>query len=252
MTSLLQRREPPAFRTLAVQRTETISPHMQRVIIGGPELEGFILEGPAASVRVLLPTAGELTIPTWAGNEFLHTDGSRAIIRTLTPRRVTAQLRELHVDVVLHEKGVASSWASSARIGSPVAVSGPGRAYSTDHGANAFVLVGDETAIPAICQLLEHLPTVPISVHIAVRYDDAIVDLHRDVATTWHVTSDRMPADEQLFKAITSMDLTPGVQFWGAGEAAAMQRIRKHLFNERSFPRSHTTIRGYWKRDHHV
>lgn len=249
MTSLRQRREPPAFRTLTVLRTETVSPHMQRVVVGGPELEGFILDGPAASVRVLLPTDGELVIPTWAGNEFLHTDGSRAIIRTLTPRRVDAQLRELHVDVVLHEKGVASSWASSARSGSPVAVSGPGRAYSIDHEANAFVLVGDETAIPAICQLLEHLPTVPISVHIAVRYDDAIVDLHRDVATTWHVSSDSLPADDQLFEAITSMDLMSGMRLWGAGEAATMQRIRKHLSNERSFPRSHTTIRGYWKRD---
>jgi NADPH-dependent ferric siderophore reductase len=34
---------------------------------------------------------------------------------------------------------------------------------------------------------------------------------------------------------------------WAAGEAAAMQRIRKHLFDERNAPRDHTTVRGYWK-----
>jgi NADPH-dependent ferric siderophore reductase len=34
---------------------------------------------------------------------------------------------------------------------------------------------------------------------------------------------------------------------WAAGEAAAMQRIRRHLFDEREIPRPRTWIRGYWK-----
>ncbi|MCL1595259.1 MAG: siderophore-interacting protein [Actinomycetia bacterium] len=249
MTSLRQRREPPAFRLLEVKRTEVVSPYMQRVILGGSALEGFMLDGPAASIRVLLPTQGELAIPVWAGNEFLNRDGSRPIIRTLTPRRLVAQMQELHVDVVLHEEGVASSWARSAQSGSPVAISGPGRAYTIDPDADAFVLVGDESAIPAICQLLEYLPTVPITVHIAARHDDAVVDLHRDVAKTWHVTSDRSTADEQLIAAISRIDLGSHMRFWAAGEAATMQRIRKYLFAERSFPRSQAVVRGYWKRD---
>jgi NADPH-dependent ferric siderophore reductase len=35
---------------------------------------------------------------------------------------------------------------------------------------------------------------------------------------------------------------------WAAGEAAAMQRIRKYLFREIDFPRSDAHVRGYWKR----
>jgi NADPH-dependent ferric siderophore reductase len=34
---------------------------------------------------------------------------------------------------------------------------------------------------------------------------------------------------------------------WVAGEAAAVQRIRRHLFDERRIPRSQTSVRGYWK-----
>jgi NADPH-dependent ferric siderophore reductase len=34
---------------------------------------------------------------------------------------------------------------------------------------------------------------------------------------------------------------------WVAGEAAAMQRIRRHLFENRGLPRAHTWVRGYWK-----
>ena len=32
-----------------------------------------------------------------------------------------------------------------------------------------------------------------------------------------------------------------------AGEAAAVQRIRHHLFDERGLSRSHAVVRGYWK-----
>ncbi len=221
---------------------------MKHVVLGGPDLEGFRLEEPAASVRLLLPTEGDLEIPVWSGNEFLLGDRSRPIIRTFTPRRFDAQALELHLDVVLHGSGAASTWAETARPDDQVAMSGPGRGYTIDPEATAFVLAGDETAIPAICQLLEHLPPVPIAVHLAVRHDDAKVDLHRDVDVTWHLASGDSVPDEVLVDAISTVELVPGVRLWAAGEAAAMQRIRKYLFDERGFSRSHANVRGYWKR----
>ncbi len=221
---------------------------MKRVILGGSDLEGFRLEKPAASVRLLLPSEDRLEIPVWQGNEFLLSDGSRPVIRTFTPRRFDARALELHLDMVLHTSGVASTWAQTSREGDEVAISGPGRGYTIDPDATAFVLAGDETAIPAICQLLEHLPPIPIAVHLAVRDVDAKVDLHRDVDTTWHVASDVSTADEALVAAIRAIDLTPGMRVWAAGEAATIQRIRRHLFDERGFSRSLANLRGYWKR----
>ena len=80
------RREPPAFRGVAVARVEPLSPRLVRLTLAGPELSGFTLDEPAASVRVLLPspTTGEVVIPTWNGNEFLMADGARPRLRTLT------------------------------------------------------------------------------------------------------------------------------------------------------------------------
>ena len=247
MTTQRVRREPPPFRRVSVSGTESISPYMTRLMLGGPNLEGFRIDEPAASVRLLLPTGGELVIPTWNGNEFLLEDGSRPTIRTFTPRRFDAESLELHVDVVLHGSGLASTWAESAQPGNQVAVSGPGRGYRIDPEAAAFLLAGDESAIPAICQLLEHLPEVPIVVHLAVTHSDAIVDLHRDVDATWHVVADSSSAATALREAISTADLQAGARIWVAGEAAAMHGIRKHLFNERDFPRSQATVRGYWK-----
>lgn len=242
------RREPPPFRRVSVVRTEFISPHLTRVVLSGPELEGFRLVEPAASIRLLLPTDGELVMPTWDGNLFRHSNGDRATIRTFTPRRFDDDSLELHIDVVLHEGGAASAWTKTVEPGEMVAVSGPGRGYRFDSEATAFLLAGDESAIPAICQLLEHLPRVPIAVHLAVRSEDAKVDLHRDVDVTWYVASDGSPSYETLSRALSTVELASGVHVWAAGEAAEMHRIRKHLFDKRDFPRSRATIRGYWRR----
>ncbi len=248
MTQLRTRREPPPFRRLTVRGTESISPRMTRVILGGDELEGFSIDRPAASVRLLLSSAGELEIPLWNGNEFLLRDGTRPIIRTFTPRRFDAEARELHLDVVLHGSGPASTWAETTQPGDNVAVSGPGQGYHIDPDATAFLLAGDETAIPAICQLLEHLPSLPISVHLSVSHMEATVDLHRDVDVTWHLASGGAFFAESAYEAIRTTDLPPGMRIWAAGEAAAIQRIRNHLFKEIDFPRAQTSVRGYWKR----
>src|SRR5262249_6401237 len=105
------RREPPRFREVTVHAVERLSPWMMRVSLSGPDLAEFTVEEPAASVRLLLPSApgAELVRPAWNGNEFLLPDGRRPVIRTLTPLRSGA--REFDVQIVLHDGGRASQWA---------------------------------------------------------------------------------------------------------------------------------------------
>src|SRR5207244_10313158 len=103
------RREPPRFRRVAVNRVEHLSARMVRVTFAGPDLEGLTVEHPAASVRLLIPSAGahELVVPVWNGNEFLLPDGQRPAIRTFTPRRVDPAALEIDLELVLHRAGVA-------------------------------------------------------------------------------------------------------------------------------------------------
>ena len=132
LTTVRARREPPRFRRVAVRRIEHLSPHLIRATLAGPDLAGLIVERPAASVRLLLPSprGQELIIPTWNGNEFLLPDGRRPAIRTVTPRRVDPEVLELDLDIVIHGGGVASEWVEAADPGGPVAISGPGRGYA--------------------------------------------------------------------------------------------------------------------------
>lgn len=246
------RREPPRFRLVTVRRVVPMTPRMVRVTLAGHELEGLTVEHPAASVRLLLrsPDAQELVIPTWHGNEFLLPDGRRPAIRTFTPRLVDSEPLELDLEIVIHDDGVASEWAETAEPGEPAAISGPGRGYAIDLDAHAFLLAGDETAIPAISQLLEALPADrPVQVHIEVAHPDAQLPLpaHPRSTVEWCDLPPGATRGDALVAAVRGADLAPGTRVWAAGEAAAVQRIRRHLFVDRGLPRAHTTVRGYWK-----
>ena len=290
------RREPPQFRRVAVRRAEALSARLLRVTLAGDELAGLVVDQPAASVRLLLPSpdATDLVMPVWNGNEFRLPDGRRPVLRTFTPRHVDAAAQELDVDVVLHGGGAAEAWATTARPGDPVAVSGPGRGYDLDPEAPALLLAGDETALPAIAQLLEHVPVgLPVQVHVEVarpdaRLDDLVPgagdegpadiggstgsivqtvrgmlgfgrrpsvaddrdgrgDPSEHITVRWYDLPEGAPPGDALVAAVEAAELVPGERVWAAGEAAAVQRIRKHLFGPRAIPRAHAHVRGYWK-----
>lgn len=245
------RREPPRFRVVSVRTVRTLTPRMVRVTLGGEQLAGLEVDEPAASVRLLLPSPGEdLLIPTWNGNEFLLADGRRPLIRTFTPLNLDPERLEIDLDVVRHDGGAASSWADTAQPGDQAALSGPGRGYAVDAGAAAFLLAGDETALPAIGQLIAAIPEpIPVHVIVEIRYANAKLELpsHPVLAVEWVELIPGDPPGAALVSAIADAAIPAGAKVWVAGEAAAMQRIRRHLSADRGLPRSDLTVRGYWK-----
>jgi NADPH-dependent ferric siderophore reductase len=246
------RREPPRFRHVTVAGVRRLGPRLVRITFTGTDLDGLQIDEPASSVRLLLPgtPTAELVMPEWNGNEFLLPGGRRPVIRTFTPRRADRAARELDLDVVLHGIGPASEWAALAEPGRHAAISGPGRGYTIEREAPAFVLAGDESAIPAISQLLEALPPeTPTRVAIEVAAPDGRVTLpeHPHVTIEWHDLARGAPNGEALVAAVRGIEIAPGARVWAAGEAAAVQRIRRYLFDELAIPRVQTTVRGYWK-----
>lgn len=246
------RRRPPRFRILELRAKELLTPRMARIALGGDDLAGFTVEEPAASVRLLLPSPGaeELVIPSWTGNEFLLEGGQRPLIRTFTPMRFDPEAYELGLDVVLHDGGAASAWVRGAALGDQAAISGPGRGYAVDRGAGSFVLCGDETAIPAISQLIEQIPETT-SVLVLIEIVDAAAEIelprHPAMSATWLVLPGGAPPGAMLVEAIGEAAIPAGAKVWVAGEAAAMHQTRRHLFDDRGMARSDVTVRGYWK-----
>ena len=251
MTSIRARREPPPFRAATVATVERRSPHLVHLTLTGTDLEGLDPGLPAASVRLLVPTAEHPdAIPVWNGNEFLHADGTRPAIRTLTPVRVDPVAGELVVEVVLHGAGPLSTWAASVEPGERAAVSGTGRGYEIDPTDRSFLLAGDDSAIPAISVLLEAIPaSAEVAVLVEVAHPDARLGLpaHPGARVTWLDAGPGQSSGAALADAVAAAEIADDTRVWVAGEAAAVQRIRKQLFDERGIPRSQCTVRGYWK-----
>ena len=219
------RRAPPAFRRATVDAVTELSAEMLRVSVSGEEIVGFTVEDPASSIRVLVPKHGasQLQLPEWTGNEFLDEDGTRPALRTFTPLRVDQLQGTLEIEIVRHGEGMISTWAEGTAPGDPLAISGPARGYKIDPTARAFVLIGDASASPAIGQIVDLLEP-RVSTEVVIDNDPKV-----------------------LLDAARNATISDDTRVWAAGEAALVQAIRTHLFNERQIPRSQCTLRGYWK-----
>ncbi len=246
------RPQPPSFRRVAVRRLDRLSPRLVRVTFGGDELAGLRIEEPASSVRLLLPAVGSsaLVVPTWTGNRFLFDDGTAPPIRTFTPLNFDAAARLVDLEIVLHPGGMTSSWAESAQPGDEAAISGPGRGYTVDPRAAGYVLAGDETAVPAMKQLIAAIPA-PIAVHVKIEiaHREARVALpsHPRLSAEWVVPAPGSAPGSALLPAVRDLEIGPGSKVWAAGEAGAMHDLRRDLFDERDMERGAVTVRGYWK-----
>lgn len=255
-----ERRAAAPFRRAEVVAAERVTPRLVRVALAGPELVGLRVEQPASSVRLYVPRpdapreGGRLVLPEWDRNNFAFADGTRPTLRTLTPLRVDPERGTLDLEVVTHGDGPASRWAEAAAPGDETAVSGPARGWDLDAAAPAYVLAGDETALPAVGQLLEALAALDGRIPVRVVAETATADArpplphHPGAEVTWLVQEPGAAPGAGLVDAVRALDLVDGTRVWAAGEAAAVQAVRRHLFDERGIPRDHTWVRGYWKR----
>lgn len=245
------RREPPPLLAVEVAAVEERSPRLLRLTFVGEDLTSMDTPELASSVRLLVPSPGtdELVVPEWNGNEFLLPGGERPALRTFTPLHFDGDGGRLDLEIVRHPGGAVSSWAEGAAPGSPAAISGPGRGWDAPEGLERLLLFGDETAMPAITQLAEAMGHVEVSGVIEVERPDAVIDLPAAAAgLTFAVRVSGSAPGATLVDAVKALaDIGPGDHVWAAGEAASMQAIRKHLFDDRGLPRSATTVRGYWK-----
>ncbi len=251
------RREPPPLRSVTVTERVELSPRMLRLTFEGDGLRELVVDRPAASVRLLVPTPGtdRLVIPRWNGNEFLLPDGSRPALRTFTPLRADQEARRLEIEVVRHPGGAVSDWAESVAPGADAAISGPGSGHEFPVDAERLLVLADETALPAATQLIDMAPSsLSVELHVEVISHDAIIDVgtRPDDRIEWHVTETGDVPGGRIVGVVRSLDELPdGTDVWAAGEASAMHAIRSHLFDTLRVPRRRATVRGYWKPARH-
>jgi NADPH-dependent ferric siderophore reductase len=252
----------PAKRTrptldLVVSRTEQLTPHMVRVVAGGPGFEAFADNGFTDKyVKVMFPVAlpggrwPEGPVDLQALKEGLPRE-QWPVSRTYTVRWFDQAAQELAIDFVVHgDEGLAGPWAAAAQPGDRLVCTGPGGAYTPDPEAPWHLFAGDESAIPAISAALDALPAEATGIaFLEVGTAEDVVELHAPagIDIRW-LSREGFPAGETLVLAETVAESTwpEGVpQVFAHGERGAMKELRA-VFKQREVPRDRLSLSGYW------
>jgi NADPH-dependent ferric siderophore reductase len=240
-----------------VVRTEQLTPHMVRIVLGGPGLEHFSAgEFTDHYVKLLFPCPG-VEYPEPYDIVRIRAEFPRdqwPVTRTYTVRSWAPAARELTLDFVVHgDEGLAGPWAQQAEPGQQVRFLGPGGAYSPSQDADWHLLVGDESALPAIAAALEAMPA-ETSVRALIEVEGRKEELKLSVPDTADVVwLHRGPArvGQRLVEAVRAMEFPSGrVDAFVHGEAGFVKELRRHLRLERGVPREQLSISGYWRLGH--
>ncbi|MCI1019917.1 siderophore-interacting protein [Microbacterium sp. C5A9] len=255
---------------LTVLRTERLSAHWMRVTLGGGEIERFRPMGFDQWFRLFLPIGGDAgldRVPAKANRMFGYLkflripDGERPVMRNYSVRAYRPATpdagAEIDVDFVLHGSaadgtaGPASRWAETCEPGENVLIIDEGLTFNPQRGTDRVVLVGDETALPAIASICASLPSHATGTAIIEMPsdEDALEFSHPDgVDVVWIVRPHEFPPGSFALARLGELAL-PAAPFhaYAAGEQSLASGARKHLVGERGVDKNSVSFCGYWK-----
>jgi NADPH-dependent ferric siderophore reductase len=239
-----------------VLSTERLTPSLTRVVLGGPELKRFeMADGTDAYINVAIPPADPPYGPVFdpADVRDQHEAHHWPARRRYTVRRWNPDSHELTLDFVVHgADGVAGPWAAGARPGDVLVFQGPGSGYRPDPEADWHLLVGDESAVPAIAASLEAIPADALAVvRLVCDGPEHEIELSgpSKLDLTWlHRTG--TPDDADLLPAAVRDLVFPRgrVHAFVHGEADEIRALRRHLLAERGLSRADMSCSPYWRR----
>lgn len=241
--------------TLRVVRKERLSPHMVRVVAGGPGLAAFEAKDATdmyVKIHFLQPGVDYAEpVDVFGLRESMPRDQWPAT-RTYTVRWVDLAAREIAIDFVIHgDAGLAGPWAEAAAPGDRIIFSGPGGAYRPNPDADWYLFAGDEAALPAIAAAIEALPADAAGrayVEVDTEADIQPVAAPAGVEVTWLFRHGATPAQStQLVDAVAGGPWPEGeVDAFIHGEREYMKALRDVLFKQRGLARSQVSLSGYW------
>ena len=200
---------------LSVARVVDVGPRMRRITIAGEALATFVaLPGQDVVVHV--------------------SDGhGGGVSRRYTIRNLDAAARQLDLDVVMHGDGPGASWAASVAVGDGVEVFGP-RGKVRLAAAQWQLFVGDESAIPAIAEMIAALPvgtTIVALIEVTDAADEQPITAAGPVDVRWLHRQAIAPGEsELLLGAVGSVEIPHADRHvYLFGESRMVRRLRDEL-----------------------
>jgi NADPH-dependent ferric siderophore reductase len=223
-------------RLLTVKTIEKLTPRMLRFGSSSPDLSNFVSASHDDHIKLFFPVDAGDGMP---------------VMRDFTPRLFDIDRGTLVIDFALHDAGPATTWAASAKIGDTLEIGGPRGSIVVPDDYDWYLLIGDETALPAIGRRVEELrPGVPVATFatIADAAELQTFTTRADWQPQW-LERTGAPDAELLRAALDNFQFPAGDGFiWVAAEASVARAIRHYLIEERGHPKEWIKAAGYWKR----
>ncbi len=239
------------YRQLIVYSTNNITPNMQRIVFTGEALIDFPACQESAYIKLMFDAEGQplTAIPEDNNNT------AKPRMRSYTIRDYNHQDQLLTVDFVLHghgeNPGLAGRWAEVAAPGD-IMIKGPGPKKLVDNSADWFLLVGDMTALPAICCNLEQLPSDARGyaiIEVTDARDKQSMQTPDGMEIIWLINADLDPETSLLTNTVKELEWLAGKpSVWTACEFSNMRQLRTYFKTERNLQRDDLYISSYWKK----
>jgi len=219
---------------LAVVDSVRLTPHMQRLTLSAPQLDGF---GYLPGQDVMVEVAAE---------------GDRPVRRRYTIRHLDPDARLLTLDIVLHGAGPGERWVRSARPGDKISGLGPRGKITTSPTADWHLFLGDESALPATFVLAEALPagsSATLVLEIPEEDDEQDLLAKANSRISWlHRLGAPAGDPEALAGEAAEVELPPGRgHAYLFGEARVVSRLREVLAG-RGLGEDQMSPKAYWGR----
>ena len=246
---------PVFFREITVMSSERISPHMQRLRFSARDIGRFAVGG--IHLRLLIPPRGRKPVWPTIGEDGLLVwpQGEDALtVRIYTIQAIDVEKGFVDIDFVLHPglETPAAKFAQTAKPGEVIGMIGPGGEHVPDGGH--LILLGDDTAIPAISRILRELPEGRTAdVWIEVDGPGDILPLKAETASVRWLFRKGRPAGTTglLSDAVRKIDpktLPEDIFVWSGSEFTDFKEIRRIVRKEWGLAKDRQLIVAYWRR----
>ena len=243
------------FRRLEVRAVQRVTPHLVRITLGGDQLAGFTSPGFDDHAKLFFPDpqTGALLLPTVGPDGPSWPEGVKPAMRDYTPRHHDAAAGTLDFDFALHEAGPATRWAAQARVGDVLGVGGPRGSFIVPTDFDWHLLIGDDTALPAISRRLAEMPAgarVLVLAEVDDEADQIPLPTRGELALHWVHRRDAEPGTGgALLETLRALTLPAGeFHAWVACESTLAKAVRAHLVTERGANPKWIRASGYWRR----
>ncbi|WP_242012954.1 siderophore-interacting protein [Acetobacter sicerae] len=251
----LRVRQPVRLRMARVARVEQLSPLMRRIIFTGDDLHDFSSAAADDHVKLFFPLPGQdapVLPDVDTGGRPARTASPSIIMRDYTPRFFKPEANELAIEFVLHGDGPATTWAAQAKPGQTLGIGGPKGSFVVSENYAHYLLIGDQTALPAIARRLEEMPEsthVTAMIEVADEREERPLVSRADARIVWlprnGVEAGKSTVLQEALKSYSPP--SDDLHVWIGAEIETARQLRALLIEEKGMTRDHIRAAGYWR-----